>query len=466
MAEALLRVINGILDFSKIEAGELHIEEVGFDLRSLLDETVGLFALQARSKGLVLTCNLASDLPQIMRGDPGRLRQVLINLLGNALKFTEHGEIMLRVSREDGGDQHIRLSFAVSDTGIGISPEKHSAIFESFKQGDGSTTRKYGGTGLGLAISRRLVELMGGNLWMESAEGCGSNFYFTANFKVTPDSLPAAAKPVSQMPAPIGSIPARILLAEDNPVNQKLASILLKRMGHNVFVVANGSAAVTAWGSQTFDLILMDLQMPEMDGFEAVARIRAREQPTGSRIPIIAVTAHAMNGDRERCLQAGMDDYISKPIQAHALASCIQTALEQGRECRTRRSAPDAAKIPACTLDEAELWERVGHDPVLLREMLDLFRQNSSLWLQEIRSAIVAGEGGELAAAAHGLKGSLSNFAANGACKQAQQLEELGLKNRCDEGAAICALLEREIADLEAHIATLISVNEVRDLSR
>jgi len=230
--------------------------------------------------------------------------------------------------------------------------------------------------------------------------------------------------------------------------------------------VANGGAAVAAWESQTFDLILMDLQMPEVDGFEAVARIRAREQQTGSRIPIIALTAHAMNGDRERCLQAGMDDYISKPIQAHTLANSIQAALlKQGRD-GSAEPPPDsqptvARKGPNQALDEAELWKRVGHDPALLREMLGLFRQHSPAWLREIHSAIAAGEGGALAAAAHGLKGSLSNFAANGAYKRAQQLEELGLQNQFDEAAALCLLMEAEVADLEGQIALLISSREI-----
>jgi two-component system sensor histidine kinase/response regulator len=474
-AEFLLRIINDILDFSKIEAGKLILDPIDFDLYSSVGETVKTLALRAHQKGLELLCRFAPDVPAAVVADPDRLRQVLVNLAGNALKFTASGEVLISVEVESEDREGVTLHFSVADTGIGIPKEKQQHIFEAFTQADGSSSRRYGGTGLGLAISTQLVGMMGGRIWVESEPGVGSTFHFTARcglgsaevLKPAPKALddntlhgipllivddnstnrrilkeitarwgmlpttadsaedaldamkqvllssqgfplvlldaqmpgvdgfalavaikqnPAFAgatimmlsssdlhddaklcrevgiqtylvKPVNQVelrhailkalgatpqpgllslvpaigelppPAPMDeSHPLRILLAEDNAVNQKLVLRLLEKRGHSITIAGDGLRAVELFKSQNFDLALMDVQMPEMGGFEATRIIRGLESTTGGRLPIIALTAHAMQGDRERCLKAGMDDYLSKPIHPKALFEAIDRA--------------------------------------------------------------------------------------------------------------------------------------------
>jgi signal transduction histidine kinase/ActR/RegA family two-component response regulator len=319
-AESLLRVINDILDVSKIEAGRMSLEPVPFQLREQFDRCMKTLAFRANEKGLALRCDVTPDVPDHVTGDWLRLQQVLINLVGNALKFTERGRVVLTVDVEERTDNEAVLHVAVADTGIGIPPDQQAAIFESFTQADGSTARRYGGTGLGLTISRRLVGMMGGRIWVESEPGRGSTFHFTANVDVRPHATrPALAS--ARGGTSEATTPLRILLAEDNIVNQFLAVHLLEKEGHNVRTAVDGRSAVAAIEQEHFDLALMDLQMPEMDGFEATALIRARERTTGEHLPIIALTANAMVGDEERCLQAGMDGYLSKPIDiTHLLA--------------------------------------------------------------------------------------------------------------------------------------------------
>jgi signal transduction histidine kinase/ligand-binding sensor domain-containing protein/ActR/RegA family two-component response regulator len=332
-ADALLHVINDILDFSKIEAGKLDLVPAHFDLRALVDNVLGLLAPRAAEKGLRLTSHVTRAVPASVVGDEIRLRQVLINLVGNALKFTTKGDVTVTVdldaSRAPTDPQHpLGIHVAVTDTGIGIAPEHQQRIFEAFAQADGSTTRKYGGTGLGLAISARLVRLMGGEITVVSrADGPapGSTFSFTAWLAV--DQLRAVATPVSEA-AVEAAEPRRlhVLLAEDNPVNQMVASRLLEKAGHVVTTVDTGAAAVAAVRERQFDVILMDVQMPEMNGFEATRAIRALENGH-SRTPIVAITAHAMRGDEERCLEAGMDGYVSKPVRAQELYAALDRAM-------------------------------------------------------------------------------------------------------------------------------------------
>jgi len=326
-ADSLLRIINDILDFSKIEAGKLDLEETDFHLHELVEETVRAFALRADQKGLKLESVLSAEVPLVVRGDPNRLRQVLNNLLGNAIKFTERGEVRLNVDRPDvAGDW---LHFVVSDTGIGVPPDKQQAIFDPFSQADSSMTRKYGGTGLGLTVSSRLVTMMGGRIWVESEPGAGSRFHFTVRMSPADSSgLPALAAALA--PAPAEGAPGccrRILLVEDNAINRLLAVRLLEKRGHSVATAGNGREALAALDRECFDLVLMDVQMPEMNGFEATAAIRERERAAGTHLPIIAMTAHAMKGDEERCIAAGMDGYIAKPIRAEALYRIIETEL-------------------------------------------------------------------------------------------------------------------------------------------
>jgi signal transduction histidine kinase/DNA-binding response OmpR family regulator len=470
-ADSLLNVINDILDFSKIEAGKLELETIAFKLRDSIEPTLKALALRAHQKGLELNCSIEPDVPEAVLGDPSRLRQVLFNLLGNSLKFTERGEINLTVERESGDDAATCLHFSVQDTGIGIPAEKQARIFDAFTQVDGSTARRFGGTGLGLTICRQLVQLMGGRIWVESVPGQGSAFHFTARFGVS--TAVGSREPLEKVPLKgvrvllvddnltnrrmLGSLlaswgmqptlagdgaealrilgqaceatqpftlvltdatmpemdgfqlaeeirknprlsgttimmltsagqrgdaarcrelrlegyltkpvspselletvlrvagskrsettpalvtrhslreerrPLHILLAEDNVVNQRLASRLLAKHSHNVVTASNGREALERLDHESFDLVLMDVQMPEIDGFEATATIRKKEETTGTHLPVVAMTAHAMQGDKERCLAAGMDGYVSKPINVKELVAAVETALENSR---------------------------------------------------------------------------------------------------------------------------------------
>jgi signal transduction histidine kinase/ActR/RegA family two-component response regulator len=350
-ADSLLTVIDEVLDFSKIEAGRFELEEIAFDIRHCLDEIVKPLSLRAQQKGLELACCVHPVVSILLSGDPGRLRLILFNLIGNAIKFTERGHILLGVTPveshlrrsdsaipDDGtGDTACVLRFSVMDTGIGIPKNKQQSIFDPFTQADGSTTRKYGGTGLGLTISSQLVNLMNGSIWVDSDIGKGSTFHFTACFRVAEDPTAdfildssvrdkvAGAPTHTQTDAAIvkNGKNIQVLLVEDNIVNQKIAARVLERQGHKVILAGDGREAVAALDRARFDIILMDIQMPEMNGFEATAAIRERERRSGDHVPIIAMTAHAMKGDRELCLQAGMDAYLSKPIRAEELTNLI-----------------------------------------------------------------------------------------------------------------------------------------------
>ncbi|HYM09875.1 MAG TPA: ATP-binding protein [Bryobacterales bacterium] len=331
-AESLLVLLNDVLDFSKIEAGKLDLDAADFSLRQCLDGALKTLASRAQQKDLELGCEIGEGVPDMLVGDSHRLRQVLLNLISNAIKFTERGWVLVEVKVEsapqDAGAESAAaekawLQFSVRDTGIGIPPEKQGVIFDAFRQADGSTTRKYGGTGLGLAISAKLVDLMGGKIWVESAAGRGSTFRFTVRFGRAQQR--AEVKPVEgrYVPTPQARL-LRILLAEDNLVNQVVAVRLLEKMGHRVTVAANGREALAVLERETFDAVLMDVQMPEMDGLEATAAIREREKAAGGHMPILALTAHAMKGDRERCLAAGMDHYLAKPIRDAELAESLR----------------------------------------------------------------------------------------------------------------------------------------------
>ncbi len=362
-ADSLLTLLNDILDFSRIEAGKFDLDQVDFNLRESLNETIRILAVRAHQKDLKLELEVSPSVPDVFEGDPNRLRQVLINLVGNSIKFTERGEIRVDVNmaevgeivsgpttnsdregRSDGpsgsfetsqheenvpspwqNDQCV-LQFSVSDTGIGIPQGKQGLIFAAFTQADGSTTRKYGGSGLGLTISAQLVELMGGKIWVKSEVGQGSTFEFTVRLR--PQSA-STFEPATPLPAPpnLLSEPRRalkVLIAEDNYANQTFALHILQKAGHEVVLAENGVKALAALEREVFDLVLMDLQMPVMGGFEATAVIRQREKQSGTRVPIIAFTAHAMKEDQQRCLEAGMDAYLSKPIRAKDLLDAIE----------------------------------------------------------------------------------------------------------------------------------------------
>jgi signal transduction histidine kinase/ActR/RegA family two-component response regulator len=339
--EMLLSLINDILDFSKIEARKLELETLDFDLPSMLKGTVDILAIGAHEKGLELVCRLEPEVPSLLRGDPGRLRQILVNLGGNALKFTGEGRIVIHVGLETEDKRNATLRFEISDTGIGIPENQQNTLFTPFTQIDGSTTRKYGGSGLGLAISKQLAELMSGRIGLKSETGKGSTFWFTAVFEKQPIRSGSASERKGAVEhyaaestfSEDNKRKIRILLAEDNPINQKVALAMLKKMGLRADVVANGQEAINALQTIPYNLVLMDCQMPEMDGFEATRYIRQQgSKALNPRIPIIAMTAANMQGDREKCIQAGMSDFVAKPVQKieleEALARWLAITLE------------------------------------------------------------------------------------------------------------------------------------------
>jgi two-component system, sensor histidine kinase and response regulator len=431
-ADALLRVINDILDFSKIEAGKLLIEHIPFALAHTMDDTVKAVGLRARDKGLAMHCDIEPDVPLAVVGDPGRLRQILVNLIGNAIKFTKTGAIQVRVACESADAEGTLLHFSVADSGIGIAPNKLGSIFEAFSQEDSSTTRRFGGTGLGLTISARLVEALGGRMWVESELGRGSVFHFTMRVgidhqQVQPQHCEPALPDLPQAPSPP---PAQrqldVLLVEDNLINQKLAVTLLARWGHRVTVAENGEVAVEMASRRAFDVVLMDMMMPVMDGLEATRLIRAMPG-MGASVPIVAMTANAMASDRERCLAAGMNDYISKPIKAQELQTLLQKV---GSEV----SASDAQR-PAAAASSPQPGDRQGfafdYDAGLRgmdQEILEIIGQSFlDQWpeeIQKVRLNLQASDAAPVFHTAHALKATLAMFGAEPASQLAARLEQ------------------------------------------
>jgi PAS domain S-box-containing protein len=584
-ADTLLGIINDILDFSKIEAGKMELNPVGFELRQNLEDSVATLALRAHEKGLELATYISANVPNFLIGDPQRLRQVVVNLMGNAIKFTESGEVVLRVWTEERQDNQVTLHFTVTDTGIGIPEDKQRMIFQPFTQADNSTTRLYGGTGLGLTICMQLVELMEGRIWLESKVGIGSTFHFTSCFQldsaatskafeglaclkglrtlVVDDNatnrfilertlaswemettlaassaeafnaverawnegkrfqlvlldammplmdgftlaekfqpMPELQGTVMMMLSSAGNVdyadqcrqvgiscylnkpvkqselldaimsafnpksprtpvtpanpsvqksvrPARILLAEDHPVNQRLATRLLEKWGHSVVLANTGRKALEVMEKETFDLILMDVQMPEMGGYEATQHIREKEHGTGKRIPVIAMTAHALKGDRELCLQAGMDDYIAKPIDPDKFFAVLEkfVCLEQTQPPAITNDSPaSSTTVPpkpqpqnlhavapgpneASPVDEEEIWKRVGGDRELLLELAAMFTADTPAMIDSVRTSLNEKNAEDLERSAHRLKGAVSNWSATMAVELALSLEQTG----------------------------------------
>ncbi len=327
-SEALLNLINGILDLSKVEAGKLDLEVLDFDISAVFNHLTRIFAQQARNKGLEFITTIDPDVPRALRGDPGRLRQVLVNLAGNAVKFTATGVVTVRVGLADAALGAIGLRFVVSDTGIGIAADKQALLFEKFSQADVSTTRHYGGSGLGLAISKQLVQLMGGDIGVESTEGHGTSFWFTLPLAQSLSLTQLNPNPLQPTAPAIGKLPTwqglRALLAEDNIINQKVAVGFLQKLGLRVDVVGNGSDACQALTSEVYDVVFMDLQMPVMDGLDATRLLRSSQATINPGLPVIAMTANAMVGARQQCLEAGMNDYITKPVTTRSLAHVLE----------------------------------------------------------------------------------------------------------------------------------------------
>jgi PAS domain S-box-containing protein len=421
--ENLLDLINDILDFSKIEAGKMDLDLLDFNLRSVVEDTAEFLTHQATEAGLKLLCRIEPDVPIYLKGDSGRLRQIITNLTGNAIKFTHQGEVVVNASLNSEHDGTVEILFKISDTGIGISDSRIAAVFNPFTQADGSTSRKYGGTGLGLAICKQLAELMGGAIGVTSTERVGSTFWFTCRFEKRDDDVvdAADASTLTEGDLARGTISeavkqrTRILLAEDNVINQKVAQNLLNKIGYKADMVANGLEAVRALELICYDIVLMDCQMPEVDGFKATEMIRdPGSAVTNHNVPIIAMTANAMKGDREKCLESGMDDYLTKPVKKEDLAKMIEKWLQPGTEVQAADSAAADERLnkpsDQLLIDEADLLDRFDNDREFALSILSDALDEIPKDVAELHQACVNGDLQTIRLHAHTIKGMAANL--------------------------------------------------------
>ena len=462
-AEALLSLVNDVLDFSKYEAGKLGLDRVEFSLASLLRDVLRPLALRASASGLTFEYGADDSVPDQLVGDPLRIGQVLRNLVGNAIKFTNQGSVVVHVKTEAIQGSRVILGFSVADTGIGIPRDMQRGIFEPFTQADGSTTRRYGGTGLGLSISSGVVELMDGRIWVESDPGKGSTFFFTIALelpKIEPQQ--ELAQPANEgADAPKRNL--RILVAEDNSVNQRLAARLLEREGHSVTIAGSGQEAVDLFEqclfkACQFDLILMDVQMPGLDGLQATARIREKERISGGHVPIAAMTAQAAESDRVRCIESGMDGYVTKPVHVPTLLKLIESVGTGGYSMNTELEAEGArVEVQLQQLDESLALSRVGGDLELLKEVIGLFLDDYPNTLEKIKIAVAASDASALEHHAHSLKGSVSTFGANRAFEAAFALEKQGRNRDLKEAQAGLLQLDQALEALRPELQVLQS---------
>jgi PAS domain S-box-containing protein len=464
--EALLTIINDILDYSKVEAGMLEIEDLEFDVRSIVDDVTDLLAGSAKAKGLDLMVQLDSAVPAVVSGDPGRLRQVLTNLIGNAVKFTPDGEIALRVTlAEIPGDDTV-IRFEVSDTGDGMTEENLSLIFAPFVQADTSTSRRYAGTGLGLAISSQLVALMGGEIGASSRLGTGSTFWFTICVHTVATSEPdlhtlggdagPAAGATAPMPAhptspDVGAPMGRLLLAEDNLINQKVAVAMLSGAGYQVDTVLDGAAAVLAAAAHPYDVILMDCQMPDLNGYEATAGIRAQEG-ADRHTPIVALTAGARQEDRERCLAAGMDGYLAKPISKDALLALVARSMNRAAAPISSKSRVGHTSAAEFAIDHAEfdelqlLAEATEHD--FVTDLIDQFIEETDLLLRALREASSDGDASAVGHIAHSIMGSGAQLGGRRLALSCDRLEQKATTGGLSRSPDDLTQVERDYAEL------------------
>ena len=470
-SRSLLCLINAILDFSKIEARKLELDSTPFSLRDCIYDSIKPLRIIAHEKGLGLSADIPRDVPDQLVGDPLRLRQILLNLIDNAIKFTERGKVVVSVVNHESSAGGCNLHLAIADTGIGIPEEKRGAIFEAFTQADDSTTRTYGGSGLGLSIASQLVQKMDGKIWIESKVGEGATFHFTAHFGLHSEPLPVPAE--LQVSPRRGATPGnpgedavpermglRVLVAEDNAINRALTQGILEKRGHSLLHVSDGRAAVNAAAYQAFDLILMDVQMPGMEGLEATRRIRDAEMTSGRRATIVAMTAHAMAGDRERCIASGMDDYLSKPLEKSDLLALVDRVAAARSNPATARTGNGAARSATgepgsvrAIFSREILLEKLDGDEALMARLIGLFQQNAPRLLDDIRGAVARRDGPALTLSAHTLVSSLGIFGALGACQLTRQLETEAHDEDYESTERTFAALERGAAEIHAALA-------------
>ena len=457
---ALLTLLNDILDFSKIEAHKLELESVAFDLPQFIDEFQKIFSLRAREKGLALECMVAPEIPAGVRGDPNRLRQILTNLVANAIKFTQQGSVIIRIRLLSATPEALQLYFSVHDTGRGIPADKLNLIFAKFSQVDSSTTRLFGGTGLGLAIAKQLVELMEGEIGVESELGRGSEFWFTV--RLGRASVNQAISPAPPAELAFAFSPAHILVAEDNLTNQMVITGLLKKLGFKADVVANGAEAVKALETIRYDLVLMDAQMPELDGLQATRMIRSlQSQVLNHQVPIIAMTAHAMPSDRTKCLEAGMDDYVAKPIFLPELAAALQRWLgahPQDEIIGSEEPISEAEAARAATsrpapqiFNRAAFMERMDNDEELFRSIIQTYLNDLPDQIQQFKQQVAQGAVDLAGHQAHKIRGSAANMGGESLAALALILEQAG-----DDGDM--PVISSRLAEFDQQVQVLINV--------
>jgi PAS domain S-box-containing protein len=454
-AESLLEILNDILDFSKVEAGKLELKAMDFSLSSLLEGFGAVMSAGAERKGLSFSLSLSPDVPLFLRGDPGRLRQILTNLTGNALKFTREGEVRVAVSLENQSNHYALLRFSVRDTGIGIPADKVGTLFQKFMQVDASSTRVHGGTGLGLAISKQLAEMMGGAVGVESEEGKGAEFWFTVCVEKQPEGARRdEAHRAEGVPCRrFEGVDVRLLVVEDNAVNRSVALGLLKKLGLSADTAEDGEKALAALEKQTYDLVLMDCQMPVMDGYEATRRIRATEGAKG-KIPVVAMTAHAMSGDREKCLAAGMDDYVAKPISRSALVKALERWLPDRKNEVAAEEAACSLSVesndgPLVVWDETFLLRLLEGDREMVDEVIAEYMEDAPNKLAALASALASGKVEEIRMCAHSIKGSAGSVGADALRSAAFDMETAARSGDLAGAVALSKKLEREFDRLK-----------------
>ncbi len=469
-SESLLRLLNDILDLSKIEAGKMVLESIDFELRSVISDAVMTMQVKAQQKNLRLAMEIAENLPLIVRGDPTRLRQILLNLIGNAIKFTEQGEVVVTVGEQWRNNDEVGLHFMVRDTGIGIPQQQLDKVFEAFQQADTSTTRRYGGTGLGLTISAELVRLLKGRIWVQSKEGEGSTFHFTVRLQLgSVRGLPLAELPLA-LPKPVASNepstpdredrprPLRVLVADDHDANRSLVTTVLRKRGHHCVEVVNGQQILDALARESFDVVLMDVQMPVLDGFQTTDAIRKRELLQGGHIPIIALTAHAMAGDRERCLLAGMDAYLAKPLRPRELLRMVESLPAAGTTTK-----PPGETTPASSGYDLEFaLESLDGDVELLLSQMAFFLADSPVLLAQIEQAAREQDPRALQLAAHRLKGMLARYACHEGAELAYALEQQGKSESLNHALDLLKQLATHVASLTQGIETYVREHSAR----